>query len=189
MTIYKLCCRCGKTKGFWEFTTCSANKDGLKGHCKMCARALSKKYYDGDPTKYRKKSGIYRANNPEKIKDGWDRWAEPRRAELSAKQSARTKLFPEGNRARRSLRRAREKKALAKWANLKAIAEVFTEAQRLTVEHGVPYHVDHIVPLQSKWVCGLHCEANLQVLPGLENQSKSNRVWPDMPEHLNQGRK
>jgi len=42
------------------------------------------------------------------------------------------------------------------------------------------HDVDHIVPLQSDLVCGLHCEANLQYLPSRENQSKKNRYWPDM---------
>lgn len=41
-------------------------------------------------------------------------------------------------------------------------------------------HVDHIVPLQSNWVCGLHCEANLRVIPGAENESKRNFWWPQM---------
>jgi len=67
-------------------------------------------------------------------------------------------------------------KATPKWANLDAIQAYYTLAS------AVPgTHVDHIVPLVSSIVCGLHCEANLQLLPGTENQSKGNRKWPDMP--------
>ena len=72
-------------------------------------------------------------------------------------------------------RRAARKMATPAWADREAIIGIYREAAKAGC------HVDHIVPLTSRLVCGLHCEANLQVLPGKENQSKGNRHWPDMP--------
>lgn len=65
--------------------------------------------------------------------------------------------------------------ALPKWANIEHIKNIYKKAK----ETGMV--VDHIVPLISKIVCGLHCENNLQLLSHTENSSKANRYWPDMP--------
>ena len=77
--------------------------------------------------------------------------------------------------------RAARLQATPAWADKSAIAAVFNEAEALTVRTGIVHHVDHIVPLNSDLVCGLHVHWNLQPLPAEDNQKKGNRTWPDMP--------
>lgn len=71
--------------------------------------------------------------------------------------------------------------AQPKWADSSKMMEIYRLRDSISKATGVTHHVDHIVPLKSKLVCGLHNEFNLQVLPGVENLKKHNRHWPDMP--------
>lgn len=90
-------------------------------------------------------------------------------------------LNPSVIQARLSCRRACEKKAFPAWADARKITEFYAAANFLGMITGEWYHVDHIVPLQSKTVCGLHVEHNLQVILASANLRKGNRHWPDMP--------
>ena len=80
----------------------------------------------------------------------------------------------------RAQKRARKRKATPAWSNPKARRAIYRLAKKMTDETGIVHHVDHIVPLKSKYVSGLHCEANLQVIPATDNMRKHNCWWPDM---------
>jgi len=71
--------------------------------------------------------------------------------------------------------------ATPSWANRFFIAEAYDLAARRSAMLDFPWQVDHMVPLRSPLVCGLHVEHNLRVIPGVMNLAKGNRHWPDMP--------
>jgi hypothetical protein len=83
---------------------------------------------------------------------------------------------------RRSVRYFR--KLYAAWPEWAAshpeFAGIYREATRRRAA-GENVQVDHIVPICSKIVCGLHVPWNLQVLTAEENMKKSNKWWPDHP--------
>ena len=86
----------------------------------------------------------------------------------------------------KNTRRTKESSQIATWTKnskeeLRAVSRVYKDARELTEAFGFPFHVDHIVPLNSKHVCGLTCAANLEPLSAVANLKKGNRVWPDMP--------
>jgi hypothetical protein len=75
-------------------------------------------------------------------------------------------------------RRARKRMAVPAWAKHEEIKKIYKECNRLTKETGVKHAVDHIYPLQSNYMCGLHVENNLQILTAKENNKKYNSTWP-----------
>ena len=66
-------------------------------------------------------------------------------------------------------------RAIPAWADQKKIQAIYEEARACGKE------VDHMVPLRSKLVCGLHVENNLEIITSEANNKKGNRWWPDMP--------
>ncbi len=77
-------------------------------------------------------------------------------------------------------RNAAKRNATPSWVDMERVREFYERAAFLTQATGVRHEVDHIYPLQGELVCGLHCEANLQILTKSENIRKSNR----MPEEV-----
>lgn len=122
-----------------------------------------------NPEKRRGIGAKYRAANPEKEIARCARW----RANN-----------PEKKYAAKARRRAGAIRAVPRWYG-EFDAFAMEEASALVRARAditkISWHADHVVPLQSPLVCGLHTWRNIAVIPGVENIRKSNRYWPDMP--------
>lgn len=54
--------------------------------------------------------------------------------------------------------------------------DLYEIAGMLSVLIGMPYEVDHIVPLINEHVCGLHVPWNMKVVTRYDNRSKQNKL-------------
>ena len=101
-----------------------------------------------------------------------------RRSSLPDVFRAASKRFRENNpevkNADTNARRKRVKRATPKWANLFITKEMHLLARERAKATGFDWHVDHIIPLRGKKVCGLHVENNLQAIPAEHNLKKRN---------------
>jgi hypothetical protein len=134
------------------------NKDTI---CEAVAR-----YKDANPELIAKRKAEYVKAHPDKHNARNRKWA---------------RANPDKINTRTARRRAMKLKATPVWADEFILSEAYHLAQLRREATRIEWHVDHIVPLQSRLVCGLHTHHNIQVIPGKENISKNNRHWPDMP--------
>lgn len=86
---------------------------------------------------------------------------------------------PDLYKALTSVRKRRHRDATPKWVTTGhklAMRQLYLQAMELTKITGERYVVDHIVPLISDVVCGLHVPWNLRVITQDENLRKSNKL-------------
>ncbi len=65
------------------------------------------------------------------------------------------------------------------WADLAAIRVIYEKRDELSERFGIQLQVDHVIPINSPTVCGLHVPANLQLLEKSLNSAKGNRFDSD----------
>lgn len=168
----KTCKKCGGTRRY------------SSGECANCEKLRTRKRYADNPERKKKIQANYRLNNLEKTRMKNREWAKNNREQARLNTSNWKIEHPEKKIAQDIKRRSIKKNAMPKW---------FGELDELIIEEAanlcklrekatkIKWHVDHIIPLQSKIVCGLHIGSNIQVLPATTNMSKGNRHWPNMP--------
>jgi hypothetical protein len=175
----KSCSTCKKDLPLELFPVRRASQDGLGYICKPCVVVRSRAWRAKNREAHRASVLAWQKANKDKVNQRSREW----RIRNAERRAASCRAWNERNRDKRAeaVARRRAKLVTPKWADAKAIARFYREAKRLELETGVPHHVDHIVPLNSELVCGLHVESNLQVIPARENVLKRNLAWPDMP--------
>ena len=195
----KRCSKCLEEKPILAFHTKKTGRDGHSAYCKKCAATMCAEYRAANADRMKAQAAAMRAANRARLAEQSREYAranaesvrarnrayyhankERRSAENRAWRAAQSERLreyaasPKG-RAKTAARRAARSQATVAWADKAAIAAFYAKAVQLTLDTGIPHEVDHIVPLRSKVVCGLHVHTNLQILTEEQNIMKRNK--------------
>ena len=129
----------------------------------------AQEWYNNNHEHSIKRMALWRNNNRELSRQASTRWAKNNPARVLATMNAR---------------RARLLQAIPAWADLAAIRLVYEKRKQISLDTGMVHHVDHIVPLRGKLVCGLHVSWNLRIIPARDNLQKGSRIDTELMEKL-----
>lgn len=186
--MLKTCTQCLTEKPEAEFA--KNGKNGFHTACKQCARDKAKAWRLSNPqlaaARDKAKHERNRASRLAQMQRYGKENAERRRAIERNRYALEADRIKERNNAYRkanialvqvwnNARRATEKRATPSWTDKKLMSEFYAKAAEMTSATGEPHHVDHIIPLRGKEVCGLHVQHNLQVIRAVDNLKKGAR--------------
>lgn len=187
-SITKTCTRCGEQKPLENFALCRGKP---RARCKPCHSLDAMDWVSRNKDRrieyyksWYKPHPIERLSEKEKKlrkADYNQKWREANKDRFNKMRRDWLINNPDKVYARTRKYQASKKNAVPAWADIKAMELVYAVAKKTTKETGVKHEVDHVVPLTSSLVCGLHVEYNLKIITQYENRSKANRAWPDMP--------
>lgn len=165
----KICTKCKVEKPLERFSPRKGRKSKYQPSCKDCMNAATKARRQAFPEKVKSEQRRFYRDNKEK-------------------ESARCSKYRSENRDKvannAAKRRAVKLKATPNWLTKEQeddIKAMYTLAKKFEGVFNTKYHVDHIVPLVGKDICGLHVPWNLQLLPASVNLAKSNRYHGTEP--------
>lgn len=164
-----ICIMCRKAKAKQRIDADESLRNKNKERCR--------RHYQGNISQYRESSRKWKSENKSKVSESYKKYMQSEEAkQLRRKaQANRYKINPDKHIAISCANDSRVRKARPKWQSSMEIATYYRVARIFGLE------VDHIVPIKSNLVCGLHCLDNFQLLTREQNASKGNRFWPDMP--------
>jgi hypothetical protein len=173
----KKCSVCKEDKPLEFFYKAEKAKYGVMNRCKSCD-ALYKKFRVTETKAIRNK--CYERNKETYLQRSREK------NKLNRSEHLRKKLqLPDLSQWRKSqaIRAQRKLQATPVWVDSfhhARIHNVYAITQMLQEATGSIYHVDHIVPLASDEVCGLHVWWNLQPMTESANVLKHNTFDPDL---------
>ena len=156
----KICSKCKQTLPTEMFTRDRTKSSGYRSYCKVCSRKISADYYIRNIDKIKDRKNSQKDKIKESAADYYQRNKSKVASNTRKRQASKLKCTP-------------------KWlteSELNEIFKLYETARLMTIQQGIPYEVDHIVPLQNDMVCGLHVPWNLQILTRKENRSKANKL-------------
>ena len=149
MQGHGLCGRCSRRN--WRRNGSQLRSAQCHPHRPHYSRGLCRGCYDrkakiDNPALNAERQRKYRSQHPEKKRAAWARY------------------------------HTQKMRAMPPWVARATVDRVYMQAEETSRATGVKHHVDHIVPLRSHVVCGLHVPWNLQVLSAYDNMKKGNRI-------------
>lgn len=171
----KVCSCCKQEKDLSSFGKNKYNLDDYQYYCKTCR----KEGYYKNRTLIINKSKLWYKENKE-LKQQYDRkrrllFGDSLR-QYDKDRSTTISRIINANKST-ATRRAKKRNATVSWDvefTSFVIKEAYALAKQREIIFGFKWHVDHIIPLQGKIVCGLHVWNNFQVIPAIINIKKSN---------------
>lgn len=185
MTIYKMCSKCNEEKRPEEFSKKKTTRDGLQCQCKHCCN-MNHASWREEHKEYKEIARARTAAHREECSEEINERARKRRKTWTLEQRAHSRkikqIWEVANAATvaesRALSKAKRKDRVPPWltkAHRREMLATYTLRDKLQALYGIKLHVDHRVPLQGKYVSGLHVPWNLQIITARENLRKSNK--------------
>lgn len=186
----KRCPDCKMEKAAADFCKNSKRYDGLDVYCKACKKLQRQARHASNSEKYSKKRRAAYLANKDAEQAANRRWMIRNREKANQYAASYRKRHPDrvvkaqkkyakNNQARiadkNARRRAIGSQAQPPWSQRDKVEQIYKLAKMVEYLSGRKVHVDHVVPLVGKNVCGLHCEQNLVPVPALVNLRKGNK--------------